>query len=291
MKSDNSLRLPDGRTLSYAEFGRPEGYPVLFFHGTPGSRLQPLVFAEDSTLARLGLRLIAPDRPGLGRSDFQPKRGFSDYPADVVALANALGVDRFAVLGGSGGGPYAVACAVRMPERLSAVVIVSGGWPMNVPEAWENLAPSVRRTRILASKGPFLLGLLQKLSWGTFKDSGDKTLAKFTAGMPAPDRAVLEQPGRLERALKDMGEAMHQGTRGAVWDMRLSVRDWDFHLDDVRMPLKLFHGEQDNNVPIALVRKVMGALPGAQLVAYKNEGHWSTPVNHLDEIAQALMAD
>jgi len=92
----------------------------------------------------------------------------------------------------------------------------------------------------------------------------------------------------MERLMQVMRESMHQGTRGPVWDMHLSVREWDFRLDDVRMPLKLFHGELDRNVPIVLVRKVMGKLPSAQLVAYDNEGHWSTPVNHLDEIAQAL---
>lgn len=291
MKADSSLRLPDGRKLSYAEFGRPDGYPVLYFHGTPSSRLEPLVFAEDETIARLGLRIIAADRPGMGRSDFQPRRGFSDWPRDVVALANALGLDRFAILGGSGGGPYAAACAAKIPERLRAAVIVSGGWPMNLPEAWDNLTPAVRLTRTLASKAPFLLGLMRKVTWGAPMGPRDKTLEWFTAGWPAPDRAVLEQPGRVERLMQVMGESMHQGTRGPVWDMHLSVREWDFHLDDVRMPLKLFHGEQDRNVPIALVRKVIGGLPSAQLVAYDNEGHWSTPINHLDEIAQALMGD
>ena len=291
MITDNNLRLPDGRNLSYAEFGKPDGYPVLYFHGTPSSRLEPLLFAEDEVIARLGLRMIAADRPGMGQSDFQPKRGFSDWPGDVVALANALVLDRFAILGASGGGPYATACAAKIPERLRTVVIVSGGWPMNLPEAWDNLTPAVRLTRTIASKAPFLLGLMRKVTWGTPKSWGDKSLARFTAGWPAPDRAVLEQPGRMERLMQVMRESVHQGTRGPVWDMHLSVREWDFCLDDVRMPLKLFHGELDRNVPIALVRKVMGKLPSAQLVTYDNEGHWSTPVNHLDEIAQALICD
>ena len=160
---------------------------------------------------------------------------------------------------------------------------------MNLPEAWDNLTPAVRLTRTIASKAPFLLGWMQKVTWGTPKGWSDKSLPRFTAGWPAPDRAVLEQPGRMERLMQVMRESTYQGTGGPVWDMHLSVREWDFRLDDVRMPLKLFHGELDRSVPIALVRKVMGRLPSVRLIAYDNEGHWSTPVNHLDEIAQALI--
>ncbi len=159
MRIEQHLHLPDGRTLAYAEFGRPEGFPVLYFHGSPSSRLEPLLLGDDAFI-RLGLRGIAPDRPGMGGSDFQAGRGFSHLPADVSALADALGLKRFAVLGNSGGGPYAAVCAARIPERLSAAVIVSGGWRMDWAEARRNL-PFVNRLVLrLARSAPLLLSPL-----------------------------------------------------------------------------------------------------------------------------------
>src|SRR3990172_1314809 len=110
VRAQDHVRLPDGRKLAYAEFGPPDGHPVLYFHGAPSSRLEPL-FLGDAELVRLGLRVIAPDRPGMGGSDFQPGRGFSHWPADVVALADALGLGKFGVFGVSGGGGYVSACA------------------------------------------------------------------------------------------------------------------------------------------------------------------------------------
>ena len=111
------LRLSDGRALGYAQYGDPEGRPLFFSHGTPGSRTLAQLF--DAGARRDGVRLIAPERPGFGRSDFLPDRTFADWPDDVSELADALGFDRFAVAGSSGGGPYAAACAWKLPERLT----------------------------------------------------------------------------------------------------------------------------------------------------------------------------
>jgi len=143
MKTIDYVKLPDGRKLAYAEFGRPEGHPVLYFHGSPSSRLEPLLYGDD-VFHQFGLRIIAPDRPGMGQSDFQPRRGFSDWPKDVLVLADTLGLERFSVLGNSGGCGYAAACAARIPERLHAVVIVSGAWRMDWPEAMNNLSAHLK---------------------------------------------------------------------------------------------------------------------------------------------------
>jgi pimeloyl-ACP methyl ester carboxylesterase len=130
MKTTNIIILPDGRKLSYAEFGKPDGYPVIHFHGGGGSRLEPLLLG-DELISQFGIRLIAPDRPGFGQSDFQSNRGFSDYPKDVIFLANTLGLDKFSVLGISSGGGYVSACAAKIPDRLTNAVIVSGVWYMD----------------------------------------------------------------------------------------------------------------------------------------------------------------
>jgi pimeloyl-ACP methyl ester carboxylesterase len=126
---------------------------------------------------------------------------------------------------------------------------------------------------------------------GSPDDKPEQTLEQFKRSMHPADYAVLEQPGRVEHLMQMTRESMAHGTKGVVWDMRLHVQDWDFLLDEVRMPLKLFHGEEDRNAPIQMVRKVMTMLPTAHLVTYAGEAHLSTPCNHLEEIAQALVRE
>lgn len=288
MNTDNHIILPDGRRLAFAEYGKSDGSPVMYFHGAPSSRLEPLLIGDDN-LYRLGLRVIAADRPGMGRSDFQPNRGFSDWPKDVISLADALGLGQFAVLGNSGGGAYVAACAAKIPERLSATVIVSGGWRMDSPEAKNNMPFVNRLVMILAGKAPMLLRLLLKMMAASSQGEREKELAQLKKRVPPADYAAFEQPGRVEALHEMIRECMHHGTKGAAWDMGLYVREFDFQLDEIKIPLKLFHGEKDENAPIAMVRKVLTKLPSAQLVTFENDAHLSTLCNHLDEIARALV--
>lgn len=288
MKLENETILPDGRRLAYAEYGKPDGEPVLYFHGTPSSRLELLIVGDDR-LAQLGLRVIAADRPGMGGSDFQPGRGFSSWPTDVIALANTLALERFSVLGMSGGGAYVAVCAAKIPARLRAAVIVSGGWQTDWQEAKTGMPFMNRLVWTLADRAPFLLRLLLGMSEVMPQGERDRELARLKKQFPPPDIAVLEQPGRLEAFARNRRESQRQGTKGQVWDMRLFVREFDFRLDEVRMPLTLFHGQQDRNVPIGTVRKVVAGLPTARLVTYDNEAHLSTLCNHMEEIASELV--
>src|SRR5262249_939959 len=128
---DGLLTLRDGRRLGYAQYGQPGGEPIVFFHGHPGSRLEASLAHEAAAAA--GLPVNALDRPGYGLSDFQPGRGITDWPADVAEAADALGIDTFSVAGGSGGGPYALACAWRLPSRVVRAAVISGVGPFQVP--------------------------------------------------------------------------------------------------------------------------------------------------------------
>lgn len=288
MNTEGQMTLPGGRRLAYAEFGRPDGRPVMYFHGAPSSRLEPLLVG-DEVLSRLGLRVVAPDRPGMGGPDFQKGRGFSDWPADVGHLADALGLGRFAVVGNSGGGAYAAVCAGRMPERLSAAVIVSGGWRMDWPEARENMSAVNRLVMRLTRWAPPLLRLLLKAMTVSAGGDREKELAQLRKRVPPADYEAFAQPGRVEALHRSMGERMRQGTKGAAWDMRLYVHEFGFRLDEIRMPLTLFHGEADVNSPIELARRVVGELPNARLVTYERDAHLSTLCNHFEEIGQALV--
>jgi pimeloyl-ACP methyl ester carboxylesterase len=287
METENHIILPDTRRLTYAEFGKPDGRPVLYFHGAPSSRLEPLLIG-DETWNRLALRMIAPDRPGMGGSDFLPHRGFSGWAKDVLALTDALGLERFAVLGNSGGGPYVAACAAKIPEHLSTALIVSGGWQMNLPEAKSNMPLANRLFFILAAHASPLLRLMLKTMGSSFAEPA-KELAQLKARVPPADFAAFEQPGRLEAFHGMMRECMRGGTKGPAWELQMYMHEFDFELREIRMPLKLFHGERDVNVPIAVVRKMVAQLPSAQLITYENEAHLSTLCNHVDEFAEAIV--
>ena len=287
VRTENQIVLPGGRKIAYAEFGDTDGTPVLYFHGSPSSRMEPLLIG-DETLTRLGLRVIAPDRPGMGGSDFVPRRRFIDWPADVVALADALRLDRFAVLGNSGGAPYVAVCAATIPARLIAAVIVSGGWRMDWPEAAGNLPLPNRLMLFLARRAPILLRGLLATMGGIAQGARDKELAQLKKRVPPADYAAFAAPGRLEAFGQTMREALRQGTGGAAWDLGLYVCDFGFRLNEIHMPVTLFHGEQDTNAPMAMVRRALAQMPTAQLVTYPDESHLSTLCNHMHEITRCL---
>ncbi len=287
--NENHIVLANGRKLAYAEFGDADGIPVMYFHGAPSSRLEPL-FVGDETWTRLGLRVIAADRPGMGLSDLQPNRGFADWPADVTALADALGLKQFSVIGYSGGAAYAAVCAARIPERLKSVVVVSGGWRMDWPEAKENLSGVFRLVQFLARRAPFLLGLLLKGMAASSQGDPAKELARMKNRFPPADYEALAEPGRMKALGQGVRESMRQGTKGPAWDMRLYVREFGFRIAEVLMPVTFFHGENDVNVPIALVRRVVNELPNARLISYPKEAHLSTLVNHIEEIAETVQS-
>ncbi|QAU23027.1 alpha/beta hydrolase [Dyella sp. M7H15-1] len=285
MATEGNVVLTDGRRMSYAEYGSPAGHPVLYFHGAPSSRLEPLLIG-DGTFARYGLRIIAPDRPGMGRSTFQPHRGFGDWPMDVIALANALRLEKFSVLGNFSGGPYAAACAVRIPQRLHSAVIVSGGWRMDRPRALANLHFMTRVTWQLTKHAPALLRLLLKNMVARVGDD----LSQMKNILPQADYDAFESAGRYETFGYVLREAMRQGPKGPIWDMRLFVHPFDIRLQDIHMPLQVFHGEKDASVPVALVREALADIPAAKLTTYTHEAHLSTLCNRFDDIASALLA-
>jgi pimeloyl-ACP methyl ester carboxylesterase len=281
-----SFRLPDGRTLMVAEYGAPNGNPIFYFHGLAGSRLEPAVL-DGNDLVKAGVRMIAPDRPGMGGSDFQPGRGFSQWTADIVALADRLGLGKFALLGVSGGGGYVSACARLIPDRLSAAVIVSGAGPMNSPEARAALQPMNRLMWGIAARSVWLMGLFLNVTKSMQNDPA-KVRQQMLNSMPAVEKAFFEKPGRLEAFIASGLESMRQGVRGVAWDTHLYAIPWDFRMEEIRFPVRLLHGEADLNVPVAVARQVAAAIPGCQATFYPGETHLSLLVNHLDEAITTL---
>jgi pimeloyl-ACP methyl ester carboxylesterase len=287
---DLNLTLADGRRLAYAEFGDEQGIPVIYFHGTPSSRLEPLIIGNEA-LATSGLRLAAFDRPGLGGSDFLPGRTVGDIADDTAQLADHLGFERFAVLGMSGGGPYAAACAAKLPERLTSVVIVSGTW------TWAEFDGAVRApvkdalVSFVSGSLPHTLlwplQLLQRLPPGL---SG-RWLELLRSFFPEPDQVQLKEPWRLNALMSAGKEALRQGLQGAALDMHLIERRYDFDCATIPIPVRIFHGALDRNVALALVQAYAKKLPCAQLTVFPEEGHLSTLCARFAEVAAALKGD
>lgn len=282
MDEDQTIELADGRTLGYAEYGDPTGRPVFFFHGTPGTR--HLGRATHSIARTHGLRLLCPDRPGFGLSDFQPDRSIPGWPADVVELADALGLERFGVIGVSGGGPYAAACARFIPERLAGVALVAGVGPFDAPGATRGMAWPNRIMFGLARWLPRLVGALTASMMKQARSEPDKFFTKMKASLPEPDQRVLERPEMREAMLASMDAARPDSARAIAQEMSLLIRPWGFELRDIRPEVHLFQGEQDRNVSPNMGRFQAEQIPSCQAHFYPNEGHVSVFANRGEDI-------
>lgn len=260
-----SITLPDGRLLSFAEYGDPIGEPVFYFHGSPGSRLEGNL-AHEAAVVR-GLRIIAPERPGYGSSSFQPGRGFDDWPADVAALADALGIDRFALVGLSGGGPHVVACAVTLRDRLTAAAVVSGAGPIDAYYARSKSRAGrwLRKASMPVSRF-FIKTGVRLLPWALRRKSAKDMNT-------AVDKRVLSRLEERQRFRTDLLEALRPGTKGVVQEFDLHTRPWPFSLNDARLPVTLWHGTADVLVPIDIGRYVAAHLHECEAHIIEGEGH------------------
>jgi pimeloyl-ACP methyl ester carboxylesterase len=289
-KVNQQLRLTSGRLLAYDEYGVPDGAPIFYFHGSPSSRLEWGLFGGEMLANRLNIRVIVPDRPGLGCSEFQPGRQIGDWPADVVALADQLALIRFAVLGYSGGGPYAAACALKIPERLTRVGIVSGTAPFDEPGLSAGIDPTNLRFMQLARTKPRLSRLTLRLMALMARFAPRQIVKAAMATLPVPDQAMLTRPEFRDRFIAMIREALRAGPRGAQWDNALMVGPWDFRSHDIRSAVYLWHGEMDANAPLAMGRYMAAAIPNSRAFSYPCEGHLSLISKHLEEILNVLIA-
>lgn len=289
MGRDNLCRLSDGRTLGWAEFGSPGGEPVLYFHGWPGSRLEASLL--DAAAQRAGVRLIAVDRPGIGLSTFAPKRALRDWPADVWELVDRLQLDRPSVLGVSGGGPYAVACACRIGDRLHAVGLVSGLAPLEGSDSVSAMHVFNRLLIGAARRAPATTGRL--FAWGAFlvRRFPLSFLRVAKAVVPAPDRSVLESSRMRKAFLASLPEIYRSGSQGVIDDGRLYLDPWGIALDRISCPVHLWQGEADTTVPVAMGRQLADDIPACQPRFFADEGHLSLIFNRGEEILRAIIGN
>lgn len=288
-----TIRLSDGRALAYLDTGDPEGRPLFHFHGGPGSRLEGLLF--DQLNRRLGIRMIVPDRPGYGLSDSQEDRTYLDWPQDVRELADHLGIDRFAVLGWSSGGPHAVAAAHGVPERIAVAAIAAGEGPYASDDFPREVLTrdtfSGSRTNRLfiwsANNGPWLIRALSRMMRiAVFSDPVGLAESFGDTSLSARDRQFFK---RREYAA-ELVEAFRQGAEGITRDLTIERRDWPFELEDIHAPKVLvFHGEEDAGVDPRVAHYVCGRIPSCdEPTIFPGEGH-SVVYYRYEEIARAML--
>lgn len=281
-----TVLLPGGRRLAYAAFGDPAGRPVLYFHGWPASRLEARLI--DRRAFEAGLRIVAPDRPGMGRSDFLPGRRILDWPEDVLALAGALGLSRFAVLGFSGGGPYAAVCARRIPERLTSVSIVCGMGPADLPGATRGMTPRLRAMLLLGRAAPWAARPVMGGWRYLFLRDPDRAMRNKALLLPEPDRGVVRREGIREILMANTLEAFRQGAAGPAWDGLGLARPLGFSLADVPAEVRVWHGERDAVVPPAMGRAYEAAVPSCRAVFFPQEGHFSLIADRMGEVLETV---
>lgn len=268
------ITLADQRKLAYRCYGAKEGQPLYFFHGFPGSRLQAAIVEQQARAA--GICIVAPDRPGFGRSDLAPQRRIADWPADVAQLADALGHARFGVLGVSCGGPYALACAERIAPRLTYVGLMAGVGAMDVPATRRNQFPALRMLFALARVSSRLVGPMLWLDRRMFVGNPERAVRMLAGMLTAPDRQLLaNDPGLAECFAHSLAEAYAQGIAGAACEAHLIATEPGFDAHRINLPVHLYQGGQDRHVTPAMTGHLAGQLPGARLRFHPDEGHLS----------------
>ena len=234
--------------------------------------------------------IIAIDRPGVGRSDFQPARAILDWPIDVIELADALELERFAIAGISGGGPYALACALKIPTRISLVAVISGVGPPQAFDPAVQVSPLHRRLLYLCRIAPWSIGALFGITAWELRHHSDWCLSRISKSLCEPDRLALSRYEVKSMVVASVQESIRNGTRGPIWEGKLYTRPWGFELQDISKLIYLWHGERDLMVPLSVGSFQAKNLPNCIAKFYPDEGHFSLITNHMREFFDVLTA-
>lgn len=275
--------LPDKRKIGYAEYGDKTGTPVFMFHGNPGSRLSWGYFPDCPFIE--GIRIIAPDRPGYGLSDYK-KNAIDTWPDDISALADHLGIQELYILGVSGGGPYALACAWKIPQRLYAVALVGSVGP-NVPEAIEGTIKSLRVLWKVAGPLFWLIKFQMRMMAILAKHNPDKLIKQLrNLELSDLDKKIFDRPEIQRIFIHDFPEAYRQNGIGSAYDATIPA-NWPIPLDQIKIPVQLWSMDEDQLVG-NMGRYLAERLPNCQAKYIPNYGHlWV--VENMKEILENLV--
>jgi pimeloyl-ACP methyl ester carboxylesterase len=265
------LRRADGRAVAVEVVGDRDATPVLLCHGLADSRLAARWFEQAAR--DLGLCVIAPDRPGTGGSDPHALSQVADWADDATLVLDGLGVDSAALLGISGGGPFAAACGAMIPGRVRSLMLVAPlglpDWPTDGMAAGERLSLKVARNA--PAFGGWSLGRFAALA----RFRPELFLRLAATAQPDADIRALRRSDVRESFLSCYQEAFRRGSWGVAQDLRLLTRPWGFELASITAPTSIHHGDADLTVPVQHARRYAAAIPGAQLHIHPGDGHFS----------------
>jgi pimeloyl-ACP methyl ester carboxylesterase len=282
-----TVHAAGNRSIGIYEYGDPAGAPVFALHGTPscGAGFD----WTDAAARERSLRIIAPDRPGIGRSTAVPMPAVSAYADELAVLADTLEIDRFSVIGYSGGGPYALAAAAALGSRMQSAVLVAGAGEIGAWATFGDLARSDRQMTWLALHAPVVARAA--LRGADFASRLAPRVALRSAGseLTESDRAVLHGLGSPREALALFSQALAHSSAGVVTDYALLARPWQVDLGSITVPVHCWHGTADTLVPLAHTEELAQRLPNARLTTWPGEGHLAF-IAHVDEVLDDIAA-
>jgi pimeloyl-ACP methyl ester carboxylesterase len=288
--SDRSdiLALDNGAAIALSEYGDPRGVPVFFCHGWPSSRTMAEL-AHDAA-RDLGVRIISPDRPGIRDSQFQAGRRLIDWPPLLNEIADRLGIERFRILGISGGAPYAYASGWMTPERVEKIAVVSGAPPLDGLNDLDGLLPVHRRMLVLREKSPRVLKLLFHLARPFVAVRMPLRLRPLLLKFLQPcDANVLRESRKFDICFDSARHAWRSSALGVMTDADIYATPWGFALEDVSVPVALWHGTKDRTFSPRLAENVAARLPNCEFHLVEDAGHYSLPIRYIREILGDLM--
>lgn len=281
-----SITLKDGRKLGYAEYGDPFGTVMLYFHGFPGSRLEAAHFHD--VAVKNHYRVIGVDRPGMGLSSMDDHRTILSWAADIVELADQLGIAAFSIFGHSGGAPFVAACAYAIPERLQSAAVISGMAPIEKPESRIGMARGQIIANSLIQTMPWLTSVMMRLTLMMLKNP-NKMMKQMIKQLPEVDKALFQDPETGKAIIDSTIEAFKNGVAGPAKEMKLLFKTWGFDLENIKCPVTIWQGTLDRQAPLSHAEIYAKLIPGAQLKLVEGEGHHSLIRHHGKEILRTLL--
>jgi pimeloyl-ACP methyl ester carboxylesterase len=282
-----TFRRKNGAVVAFAEYGDPQGTPVFFCHGWPSSRT--MAELTDEAAGELGLRIISPDRPGIRDSNFHPDRTLLDWPPLLRELASHLQIDKFKILAISGGAPYAYAAAWMMPEQVEAIAVVSGAPPIAELDDRSGMFPLYNGLLALRASRPGALRVLFHIARPFASMKLPIRVRPLLLKVLQPcDANVLRDSKSFEACFESARQAWRSSAAGVMTDAEIYARPWGFSLEEVRVPVRLWHGKKDRTFSFRLAQQIAARLPNCELHLVEGAGHYSLPIRHTREILSDL---
>ncbi len=291
VNTENLIQLPDGAVVAFEEYGDANGVPVIFCHGWPSSRTMARL--TDEPARELGIRIVSLDRPGIRGSSLQPNRKLSDWPCLLEQVVERLDLPEFRMLAISGGAPYAYATAVTMPERVRAIAIVGGAPPMAEITDGEGLLPLYRWMLALYRSRP---GLLRRCFYLVRPFLSVRSPVRFRPfvlkmlRLRRCDADSLRNAAAFEAVFESQRLAWRGSAKGVMTDAEIYAQPWGFAIEDVRVPVRLWHGKEDRAFSVQLAEQMVKRLPNCKSRFVNDAGHYSLPIRHMREILEDLIS-